>query len=136
MQKRIQAFTHLPRYQDVMSCNQVRVICLIRRLRMDVAEVRQNLNSNVSRNRPTVTDPDPFTTPDPMEPQLERYETPSSVAQSGRSPIGFRPGREQGESRGATCRSRQPRMAQSIEAPSPLTPRKTPSPVSSGTANP
>ncbi len=73
MQNTVPTLTSLARYHTLMSRNQLRAINLIRRLRIDETECGQNREANGAINRPTVTDPDPYNTPYPLEPQTERY---------------------------------------------------------------
>ena len=64
---------------------------MIRQLRADEARYRENIDPKTGAiHRPTATDPDPYNTPDPLEPQPTRYEPPAAVAQIPRQPIGFR----------------------------------------------
>ena len=65
---------------------------MIRQLRADEARYGENIDPKTGAiHRPTVTDPDPYNQPDPLEPQPQRYEPPAAVAQGPRHPIGFRP---------------------------------------------
>ena len=91
MQDRTQALANLARYHTHMSRNQLRALNMIRQLRADEARYRENIDPKTGAiHRPTLTDPDPYNTPDPMEPQPTRYEPPAAVAQTLRRPIGFR----------------------------------------------
>ena len=91
MQDRTQALANLARYQTHMSRNQLRALNMIRQLRADEARYRENIDPKTGAiHRPTVTDPDPYNTPDPLEPQPTRYEPPAAVAQTPGRPIGFR----------------------------------------------
>ncbi len=57
----------------------------------NLARYRENIDPKTGAiHRPTLTDPDPYNTPDPMEPQPTRYEPPAAVAQTPGRPIGFR----------------------------------------------
>ena len=92
MADRTQALANLARYHSHMSRNMVRAMNLIRQLRADEARYRENIDPKTGAiHRPTVTDPDPYNQPDPLEPQPTRYEPPAAVAQTLRRPIGFRP---------------------------------------------
>ena len=92
MQDRTQALANLARYHTHMSRNQLRALNMIRQLRADEARYRENIDPKTGAiHRPTVTDPDPYNQPDPLEPQPRRYEPPAAVAQTLRRPIGFRP---------------------------------------------
>ena len=131
MQNTVPTLTSLARYHTLMSRNQLRAINLIRRLRIDETECGQNREANGAINRPTVTDPDPYNTPDPLEPQTERYKPPSAVPQPPRDPIGFSAGTDgstespaassaQGSNpqcRGTACRARRPDPAQNVVLP-------------------
>ena len=91
MQDRTQALANLARYHTHMSRNQLRALNMIRQLRADEARYRENIDPKTGAiHRPTVTDPDPYNQPDPLEPQPMRYEPPAAVAQTQRRPIGFR----------------------------------------------
>ena len=91
MQDRTQALANLARYHTHMRRNQLRALNMIRQLRADEARYRENIDPKTGAiHRPTVTDPDPYNTPDPLEPQPTRYEPPTAVAQTPRQPIGFR----------------------------------------------
>ena len=91
MQDRTQALANLARYHTHMSRNQLRALNMIRQLRADEARYRENIDPKTGAiHRPTLTDPDPYNTPDPMEPQPTRYEPPAAVAQTPGRPIGFR----------------------------------------------
>ena len=91
MQDRTQALANLARYQTHMSRNQFRALNMIRQLRADEARYRENIDPKTGAiHRPTATDPDPYNTPDPLEPQPTRYEPPAAAAQSPHRPIGFR----------------------------------------------
>ena len=88
---RTQALANLARYQTHMSRNQLRALNMIRQLRADEARYRENIDPKTGAiHRPTLTDPDPYNQPDPLEPQPTRYEPPAAVAQIPRQPIGFR----------------------------------------------
>ena len=88
---RTQALANLARYQTHMSRNQMRALNMIRQLRADEARYRENIDPKTGAiHRPSVTDPDPYNTPDHLEPQPTRYEPPAAVAQIPRQPIGFR----------------------------------------------
>ena len=88
---RTQALANLARYHTHMSRNQMRALNMIRVLRADEARYRENIDPKTGAiHRPTVTDPDPYNMPDPLEPQPTRYEPPAAVAQAPRHPIGFR----------------------------------------------
>ena len=92
MQDHTQALANLARYHSHMSRNQLRALNMIRQLRADEARYRENIDPKTGAiHRPTVTDPDPYNQPDPLEPQPTRYEPPAAVAQASRRPIGFRP---------------------------------------------
>ena len=91
MQDSTQALANLARYQTHMSRNQLRALNMIRQLRADEARYRENIDPKTGAiHRPTVTNPDPYNTPDPLEPQPTRYEPPAAVAQTPGRPIGFR----------------------------------------------
>ena len=91
MQDSTQALANLARYQTHMSRNQLRALNMIRVLRADEARYRENIDPKTGAiHRPTVTDPDPYNTPDHLEPQPTRYEPPAAVAQTPHCPIGFR----------------------------------------------
>ena len=87
---RTQALANLARYQTHMSRNQLRALNMIGKLRADEARYRENVDPKTGAiHRPSVTDPDPYNTPD--GPLPTRYEPPAAVAQTPRCPIGFRP---------------------------------------------
>ena len=89
MQDRTQALNNLARYRTMTSRDITRALKMIRQLRKDEYECKENRAANGAIHRPTLTDPDPYTTPDPMEPQPSRYEPPAAAAQTSH-PIGFR----------------------------------------------
>ena len=89
MQDRTQALANLARYQTHMSRNQLRALNMIGKLRADEARYRENVDPKTGAiHRPSVTDPDPYNTPD--GPLPTRYEPPAAVAQTPGRPIGFR----------------------------------------------
>ena len=91
MQDRTQALANLARYHTHMSRNQLRALNMIGKLRAEEARYRENIDPKTGAiHRPTVTDPDPYNQPDPLEPQPTRYEPPAAVAQTPGRPIGFR----------------------------------------------
>ena len=91
MQDSTQALANLARYHTHMSRNQLRALNMIRQLRADEARYRENIDPKTGAiHRPTLTDPDPYNQPDPLEPQPTRYEPPAAVAQTPGRPIGFR----------------------------------------------
>ncbi len=91
MADRTQALANLARYQTHMSRNQLRALNMIGKLRAEEARYRENIDPKTGAiHRPSVTDPDPYNTPDPLEPQPTRYEPPAAVAQTASRPIGFR----------------------------------------------
>ncbi len=123
MADRTQALANLARYQTHMSRNQLRALNMIGKLRAEEARYRENIDPKTGAiHRPSVTDPDPYNTPDPLEPQPTRYEPPAAVAQTASRPIGFRPnphstvGVERccSQCRGTTCRARLPGQAQNL----------------------
>ena len=89
MQDRTQALNNLARYRTMTSRDITRALKMIRQLRKDEYECKENRAANGAIHRPTLTDPDPYTTPDPMERQPSRYEPPAAAAQTS-NPIGFR----------------------------------------------
>ena len=89
MQDRTQALNNLARYRTMTSRDITRALRMIRQLRKDEYECKENRAANGAIHRPTVTDPDPYNTPDPMERQPPRYEPPAAAAQTS-NPIGFR----------------------------------------------
>ena len=89
MQDHTQALHNLARYRTMTSRDITRALKMIRQLRKDEYECKENRAANGAIHRPTLTDPDPYTTPDPMEPQPPRYEPPAAAAQTS-NPIGFR----------------------------------------------
>ena len=122
MQDHTQALHNLARYRTMTSRDITRALRMIRQLRKDEYECKENRAANRAIHRPTVTDPDPYNTPDPMEPQPPRYEPPAAAAQTS-NPIGFRAQSqsvqtEDGcpECRGTACRARQPGPAQNVAA--------------------
>ena len=88
MADRTQALANLARYQTHMSRNQLRALNMIGKLRAEEARYRENIDPKTGAHRPSVTDPDPYNTPD--GPQPTRYEPPAAVAQTASRPIGFR----------------------------------------------
>ena len=89
MADRTQALANLARYQTHMSRNQLRALNMIGKLRADEARYRENVDPKTGAiHRPSVTDPDPYNTPD--GPLPTRYEPPAAVAQAPSRPIGFR----------------------------------------------
>ena len=100
MQDRTQALNNLARYRTMTSRDITRALKMIRQLRKDEYECKENRAANGAIHRPTLTDPDPYTTPDPMEPQPSRYEPPAAAAQTS-NPIGFRAQSQQTEARSA-----------------------------------
>ena len=121
MQDHTQALHNLARYRTMTSRDITRALRMIRQLRKDEFECKENRAANGAIHRPTVTDPDPYTTPDPMEPQPPRYEPPAAAAQTS-NPIGFRAESSSTQndgnpqSRGTACRARQPGPAQNVPA--------------------
>ena len=89
MQDHTQALHNLARYRTMTSRDITRALRMIRQLRKDEFECKENRAANGAIHRPTVTDPDPYNTPDPREPQPPRYEPPAAAAQTS-NPIGFR----------------------------------------------
>ena len=89
MQDHTQALHNLARYRTMTSRDITRALRMIRQLRKDEYECKENRAANGAIHRPTVTDPDPYNTPDPMERQPPRYEPPAAAAQTS-NPIGFR----------------------------------------------
>ncbi len=89
MQDHTQALHNLARYRTMTSRDITRALRMIRQLRKDEFECKENRAANGAIHRPTVTDPDPYNTPDPMERQPPRYEPPAAAAQTS-NPIGFR----------------------------------------------
>ena len=88
MADRTQALANLARYQTHMSRNQLRALNMIGKLRADEARYRENIDPKTGAiHRPSVTDPDPYNTPD--GPLPTRYEPPAAVAQTPHRPIGF-----------------------------------------------
>ena len=83
MQDRTQALNNLARYRTMTSRDITRALKMIRQLRKDEYECKENRAANGAIHRPTLTDPDP------MEPQPPRYEPPAADAQTSH-PIGFR----------------------------------------------
>ena len=107
MADRTQALANLARYHTHMSRNQLRALNMIGKLRADEARYRENVDPKTGAiHRPSVTDPDPYNTPD--GPLPTRYEPPAAVAQAPSRPIGFR--------------------ANTPSAAFPLSPRPAPSP--------
>ncbi len=100
MQDHTQALHNLARYRTMTSRDITRALRMIRQLRKDEFECKENRAANGAIHRPTVTDPDPYNTPDPMEPQPPRYEPPAAAAQTS-NPIGFRAESQQTEARSA-----------------------------------
>ena len=100
MQDHTQALHNLARYRTMTSRDITRALRMIRQLRKDEYECKENRAANGAIHRPTVTDPDPYTTPDPMERQPPRYEPPAAAAQTS-NPIGFRAESQQTEARSA-----------------------------------
>ena len=100
MQDRTQALNNLARYRTMTSRDITCALKMIRQLRKDEYECKENRAANGAIHRPTLTDPDPYTTPDPMEPQPSRYEPPAAAAQTS-NPIGFRAQSQQTEARSA-----------------------------------
>ena len=100
MQDHTQALHNLARYRTMTSRDITRALRMIRQLRKDEFECKENRAANGAIHHPTVTDPDPYTTPDPMEPQPSRYEPPAAAAQTS-NPIGFRAQSQQTEARSA-----------------------------------
>ena len=89
MADRTQALANLARYHTHMSRNQLRALNMIGKLRADEARYRENVDPKTGAiHRPSVTDPDPYNTPD--GPLPTRYEPPAAVAQAPSRPIGFR----------------------------------------------
>ena len=122
MQDHTQALHNLARYRTMTSRDITRALRMIRQLRKDEYECKENRAANGAIHRPTVTDPDPYNTPDPMARQPPRYEPPAAAAQTS-NPIGFRAQTqsvqtEDGcpECRGTACRARQPGPAQNVAA--------------------
>ena len=116
---RTQALANLARYQTHMSRNQLRALNMIRQLRADEARYRENIDPKTGAiHRPTVTNPDPYNTPDHLEPQPTRYEPPAAVAQTPHCPIGFRPN-AQSTSSAQPPRSALPSGSGSAYAPLP-----------------
>ena len=122
MQDHTQALHNLTRYRTMTSRDITRALRMIRQLRKDEYECKENRAANGAIHRPTLTDPDPYNTPDPMEPQPPRYEPPAAAAQTS-NPIGFRAQSqsvqtEDGcpECRGTACRARQPGPVQNVAA--------------------
>ena len=65
MADRTQALANLARYHTHMSRNQLRALNMIRQLRADEARYRENIDPKTGAiHRPSVTDPDPYNTPD------------------------------------------------------------------------
>ncbi len=89
MDEQTQKLTNFARYRTLASRDIMRALKMIRQLRKDEYECKENRAANGAIHRPTLTDPDPYTTPDPMEPQPPRYEPPAAAAQTS-NPIGFR----------------------------------------------
>ena len=100
MQDHTQALHNLARYRTMTSRDITRALRMIRQLRKDEYECKENRAANGAIHRPTVTDPDPYNTPDPMERQPPRYEPPAAAAQTS-NPIGFRAQSQQTEARSA-----------------------------------
>ena len=101
MQDHTQSLVNLARYTTLMSRNLMRALNMIGRLRADEARYRENIDPKTGAiHRPTLTDPDPYNTPDPLEPQPTRYEPPAAVAQTSR-PIGFRANEPSAQARSA-----------------------------------
>ena len=100
MQDHTQALHNLARYRTMTSRDITRALRMIRQLRKDEFECKENRAANGAIHRPTVTDPDPYNTPDPMERQPPRYEPPAAAAQTS-NPIGFRAQTHQTEARSA-----------------------------------
>ena len=122
MQDHTQALHNLARYRTMTSRDITRALRMIRQLRKDECDCKENRAANGAIHRPTLTDPDPYNTPDPMEPQPPRYEPPTAAAQTS-NPIGFRAQSqsvqtEDGcpECRGTACRARQPGPVQNVAA--------------------
>ena len=89
IEEHTQSLANLARYRTLASRDINRSLKMIRQLRKDEYECKENRAANGAIHRPTLTDPDPYTTPDPMEPQPPRYEPPAAAAQTS-NPIGFR----------------------------------------------
>ena len=100
MQDHTQALHNLARYRTMTSRDITRALRMIRQLRKDEFECKENRAANGAIHRPTVTDPDPYNTPDPMARQPPRYEPPAAAAQTS-NPIGFRAQSQQTEARSA-----------------------------------
>ena len=122
MQDHTQALHNLARYRTMTSRDITRALRMIRQLRKDEYECKENRAANGAIHRPTLTDPDPYNTPDPMARQPPRYEPPAAAAQTS-NPIGFRAQSqsvqtEDGcpECRGTACRARQPGPVQNVAA--------------------
>ncbi len=119
MQDHTQALHNLARYRTMTSRDITRALRMIRQLRKDEYECKENRAANGAIHRPTVTDPDPYNTPDPMARQPPRYEPPAAAAQTS-NPIGFRAQTSSTQndgnpqSRGTACRARQPGPAQNV----------------------
>ena len=127
MADRTQALANLARYHTHMSRNQLRALNMIGKLRAEEARYRENIDPKTGAiHRPSVTDPDPYNTPD--GPLPTRYEPPAAVAQAPSRPIGFRPnphstvGVERccSQCRGTACRARLPGQAQNLGVSSGL----------------
>ncbi len=101
MQDHTQSLANLARYTTLMSRNLMRALNMIRQLRADEARYRENIDPKTGAiHRPTLTDPDPYNTPDPLEPQPTRYEPPAAAAQTS-GPIGFRANEPSAQARSA-----------------------------------
>ena len=123
MEDHTQSLTNLARYRTMTSRDITRALRMIRQLRKDEFECKENRAANGAIHRPTVTDPDPYNTPDPLEPQPPRYEPPAAAAQTS-NPIGFRAQAQSlrtteaggPQCRGTACCARQPGPAQNVAA--------------------
>ena len=82
MEDHTQSLINLARYRTMTSRDITRALRMIRQLRKDEFECKENRAANGAIHRPTVTDPDPYNTPDPLEPQPPRYEPPAAAAQT------------------------------------------------------
>ncbi len=100
MQDHTQTLHNLARYRTMTSRDITRALRMIRQLRKDEFECKENRAANGAIHRRTLTDPDPYNTPDPMELQPPRYEPPAAAAQTS-NPIGFRAQSQQTEARSA-----------------------------------
>ena len=92
MQDHMPSLATLARYRTQANRDMMRCLKMIRQLRADEAACGENLSWNGATHRPIPTDPDPYNTPDPMQPQPERYEPPAEPAETAQTsdPIGFR----------------------------------------------